>query len=383
MLCQQMCVNSRRTGTDARVQHMDDRFLTQVEELAALGRAQELEFDGVVARVAVDQFTTLLRPTQVDVDRLTAVLLDAMPRIDPDFALRIAEKLATNALIPEVVLSGLVERGAAAAACIFKNAPRLSTALLLRRAERGDCVEATAIAMRPDLDKPVVAVLARRTEPEPLRALAVNDAAHIEPGALPGMVQRGRFDAQLARALLRRPELGLRALPLFLWADPETRRNLIAATQRAELQNAVHASSPLEATRQNAISAARAANRAGFATAIALALRTGRATIERMIDDEGGEPLALIFAATGAPAAISADALAMLHPARFSTISHDVHLALETSAAASARIVVAAANGRVAHVRSAEEYAPSARTQSLDVIARVPTLTQMTKLSRA
>ena len=359
---------------------MDDHFLTQVEEITARGRAQDLDFDGVVARVTVDQFCSLARPTQIEIDRFAAVILEALPRADAISALRIAEKLVDNANTPEIVLAGLVERDCAAAAVVFRRAARVSTALLLRRAEIGNCIEAVAIAGRHDLDRPVVAAIARRTEAEALRALAANGAAHIDSGALPGLVQRGRSDAALARALLRRPELGLGALPLFLWADSGTRRRLLVETQRAELALTGLTPSLLDSARLKAMSAARAGNRAAFATAIALTLKAGRAAVDRMIDDDGGEPLALILAATGADTASAADALAMLRPDL--VVSDNMRLALAMNAAAAGRIIAAATTGRASVVRHPVEQVRPARMGSADILGSIaPLCAKATKLN--
>ncbi len=337
---------------------MDELFLARVRGLAAAGRAQDLAFDAVVARVAVDRFCSLAQPSATDIERFSALALGALDKADAASAARIAERLAPNPHAPEKILAKLTRRGEAAAVAVLSMAQHLSTDLLLARAETGSGAEAAAISARIDLDRSVVAALARRPESEALRVLATNPAVAIERGALTALIQRGRFDLALGRALLARADLGAGALPLFLAADTKTRRQLILEARRAELATPAPTISPLEAARHAMIAAANAANRAAFAAAIAVKLRTGRAAIERMIDDPGGEPAALLLAATGAGAGVVGDALAMLRPDLPTGAQSGAHLAIETGSATAYRIVAAIVHGRTSRSASASEHAP-------------------------
>ena len=339
---------------------MDERFLAQVRSLAAAGRAQDLAFDAVVARVAVDRFCSLEQPSATDIERFSALALSALDKADAASAARIAEKLAPNPHAPEKVLSKLIRRGETAAVAILHMAPHLSADLLLSRAEIGSGAEAAAIAARTDLDRSVVAALARRPESEALRALATNPAITIERGALTALIQRGRFDLMLGQALLARADFDAGALPLFLAADAQTRRQLILEARRAEFAAPAPTTSPLEAARHAMIAAAEAVNRAAFAAAVAMKLRTGRAAVERMIDDPGGEPAALLLAATGAGAGVVGDALAMLRPDLPTGAQTGVRLAIETGSATAYRIVAAVVHGRTSGSATASEYASRA-----------------------
>lgn len=330
---------------------MDETFLAEVRKLAASGAGQDLQFGAVAARVATDRFCSLARPTSEEIGRFADFMREALVDVDGASAARIAETLLAHPACPESILDLLIRRGQQAAALILSRTSHLSSTLLLERAERGDHAEAVAIASRPDLDTRIVAALARRTDAGPLRALACNQAARVDRGAMLALVQRGRFDETLGRALLAREDMGFDALPLFLLADRATRRALLVEAQGVALEHA--ASSPLQGERATALAAAMAGNRSAFATAVALRLKTARTLVDRLINDSGGEPLALIFAALGVNPALALDAIAMLHPAR-SPAGRDVVLALESSAAAAWLVICSVAHGQRSAIAARE-----------------------------
>src|SRR5208282_2274008 len=90
-------------------------------------------------------------------------------------------------------------------------------------AANGSCEQACAVARRSVLDERLIEVLAQRTEPEVAYALARNGQARLGRKILRELMERGREDPVLARALLRREDLHLCHLRLFLKADAEER----------------------------------------------------------------------------------------------------------------------------------------------------------------
>jgi hypothetical protein len=323
---------------------MDETFFTELRKLAVSGAAQDLQYGGVAARIAADRFVGLGKPSAEQTGRFAAFMSDALANADGAVAARIAERLVDHPACPESVLAKLVACGYPASAIVLARAPDLSSTLLLARAERGDASEAAAIAARSDLDARVVAALARRTEPEALRALAANRFARIDQGALVALVQRGRFDGPLGRALLARQDLGMDGLPLFLFADAASRRSMIAAA-RATTLGTSHAS-PLQAAHPVAMAAALAGNRSALATSIALHLKASRPLVDSILLDPGLEPLGLVFAALGADAAVARDAICMIHPVLGAAENPNVSLALESSAAAAWLVLSAIFHGR-------------------------------------
>lgn len=328
---------------------MDKGLLTRIQALAAEGHTRALDFDGVAARVATDWFASIDAPDDETIELYKNFMLKALERTDAAFAARIADRLAPNRHAPLPVLQRLAEAGAAPAAVVLARASDLPADFLLARAERGDAAEALAIAGRRDLDRLASAALARRPEPEVLRALAANQRVALDRGALVALTQRGRFDLELGRALIARGAFGPGVVALFLAADPPTRRMMMRDAERAALADRDAGGSTLEAARGAALDAARAGDRRGFCMAIARALRAGRSSIEGLVEDSGGEPLGLLFAAMGLGAAESASLFVRLRPDLASSVDSPVsgaRIAMATSASAALRIVAAIAHGQ-------------------------------------
>lgn len=333
----------RRALDDARVQHMDEGFLGELDRLEAAGRMQDLDFAGVVARIATDRFCALTSPSRLDMERFVAVMERALERAPADDAARIAERIAGRTDLPERMLWRLTLCSGQAGAIALRLAPRPSTRLLTARAEGGSAEEATVIAARPDIDRSVVMALVRRAEPDPMRALVANVAAPLDSGLVLALVQRARFDEPLARALLARHVVGLDIAPLFLNAASDIRRQIMLEVQKDALGRT--GDGALEAARREAMAAALAGNAKAFATRIALALRSNRVAIDRMIEEPGGEPLALLLAALGANVAQALDAFAVLRPAFDAERAAGAMLALQMNAHAATRLVRAIVHG--------------------------------------
>lgn len=364
------------------MQHLDESFLAELDRLEAVGRMQDLDFASVVARIATDRFCALTAPSRLDIDRYVSVMDRALERATPEEAAKVAERIAGRSDIPERLLWRLTLCGAQAAMIALRAAPCPSARLLLARVESGDVAEASVVASRPDLERGIVMAIVRRTEHEPMRALAANPSAPLDRGIMLALVQRGRFDPPLARAVLARSGGGMDAAPLFLDASADMRRAFILQAQKDALGVAAGRGATLEAIRGHALAAARAGNARAFATHIARVLRTGRATLDRMIDDRTGEPLALLLAALGADVAQSLDAMSMLRPALQPESDAGVMLALSLEARAATRLVQAIVHGTAHAPAPPREYArPPVRPQQTGtVLAQQAEL--LSKLSR-
>lgn len=343
---------------------MDDDFLTKVDALAAAGHAQELDFDIVVARVAADRLATIDDASAERIERYAALIENALGKMNDADATRIAVALSANARTPERLLARAIARGGEPAAAVLTQAPRLSEALLLHRAEFGDAIEATAIAGRADLAPRVVDALARRQESETLHALAANPAIALDRGALVALTQRARFDDQLGKALLARGLTTSQATPLFIVADAAQRRQTMLEIQRDSLAGRGAGASPLESVRETALAEATRGDAKAFSATVARALRASRARIERLVEDAGGETLGLIAAAMGLSAAEATQPLLVLRPDLADIVddpSSGVRLAMQTSAVAAYRILAAIVYGRESVPQQGEYGAAATR----------------------
>lgn len=183
----------------------------------------------------------------------------------------------------------------------FRQSDRDDTSAI---AAHGPVDQACALARRGDLDEKTIILLAHRPERDVLYALANNGRAMLGRKALRPMMERGREDPNLARALLRRESLHLCHFRLFLQADSEERGHLIAVARHSRL-DAVHGlygiTEPDAAKLARLEHAALAGNRAAFDLTLARALSCDLSMANQVASDRGGEVLALAFAALGLP----------------------------------------------------------------------------------
>ncbi len=171
-------------------------------------------------------------------------------------------------------------------------------------AAAGSCDQACGLARRSVLDERLLDLLADRPEAEVAHALANNPHARLGRKVLRKLMERGRRDPVLARTLLRRDDLHLCHLRLFLHADAEERGHLIAVARRSGLATIRRGETN---PRPGAAKLARLENCAlerrheAFRQALADALSCELSMARRIADDEGGEALALALIAIGLP----------------------------------------------------------------------------------
>ncbi len=171
-------------------------------------------------------------------------------------------------------------------------------------ANDGSCEQACAVARRGALDEKLIDVLAHRAEPEVTYALARNVQARLGRKILRDLMERGRNDPILARALLRREDLHLCHLRLFLQADMEERGHLIAVARHsglATIRRGENYPEPGAAKLARLEHCARDKRPEAFRQALADALSCDLSMARRIADDEGGEALALALVAIGLP----------------------------------------------------------------------------------
>ncbi len=340
---------------------MDETLRKRLVALTAAGRAQSLDFESVAARVATDRFLSLSAPSPEDRARYEELMLGAAARLDATNAHRIAAQLAPCPAAPVAVLERLVALGPTVAAIVLAAAPSLASSFLLARAREGDAVEAAAIAARSDIDRTIVAALAQRLEPEVLHALAANRGAALDRGALIALTQRARVDIELGRLLLARDEPALDRMALFLSADATTRRAILLDAMREALatSGAGDLSLAFDGLRLEAVAAADSSDLARFSSVIARALRLSRAAIDRLVQDDGGEALGLLFAAMGLAATESDRRVGALRPDLAQALADPVsglRFAMQAPPQAAACILAALIPGR--QPRRQGEYAP-------------------------
>lgn len=169
-------------------------------------------------------------------------------------------------------------------------------------AQNGPVFQALVLANSDGLDENLIDILARRPEPAISYALAANNRLRINRKVLRALIERGRDDRKLAQFLLRREDLHLCHLRLFLHADSEQRRHLIAITCRSRLGRLwrgelCHCFDAGKLARLELAALNRDVE--AFKTMLAHALSCDLTTASRIAEDKGGEALALVMVALG------------------------------------------------------------------------------------
>jgi hypothetical protein len=190
-----------------------------------------------------------------------------------------------------------------------------------------------------------------------LQALAANKSAHLDTLSLRLLVRAARDDLTLARILLDRDDIEFDAESLFLAATRDERAALALAACRDALATGRHEGAPrAEAELEAKLDAAIFSGDADAVVSLladALDCRKGR--VRAIVNDPGGEPLALTLAALGVS---EASALRMLlsgdpRVAHDSTRVRALRALMRSTPPAAAARIVAAMTGAPRHEQDA------------------------------
>jgi uncharacterized protein (DUF2336 family) len=281
---------------------MPTDIYARLRELAASSDSKPAEMRPVQLRVITDLFA-LHRLHTIDELRLYEEMAGKLIAAAGESVLvHVARKLSRCPDAPAGVLERIRARGGEPARELLLKSPLIERRDLREIAASGACDQACAVAGRDDLDHETARILAARPEREILRALASNPGAPLGPQDIRLLAARGRFDPELARALLGRGEPTIDELPLYLFADPPERAALLLLALEANL---IHAGrpepgAPLDPeTEERLAAAAFEGKRAAFTKILAERLRCDAIVARRIVDDAAGDALAIAFVAIG------------------------------------------------------------------------------------
>jgi Uncharacterised protein conserved in bacteria (DUF2336) len=202
---------------------MSGSALSDLSGLLALSREHALDLRPVILRVQTDLFAGAAARDREMIAAFEALASGLLPAVDDETAAIIAEKLAPIADTPESVLVALVERGGEARRVIIERAPILPEHVVEIAARDGADLSSMQAA-RADLGTAEAVELVSRQDRHIDLALARNAALVLSAESLEALVQRGRKDGQLAKALLARPDLpAAHRAALYLDGDSEQR----------------------------------------------------------------------------------------------------------------------------------------------------------------
>lgn len=268
---------------------------------------------------------------------MTADLLVEMLReAEPEERMRTATRLAPLNEIPNSLVRLILRDDIRIARILIDDCGSLTDADLVACANDADTPHRKAIASRKMISEVVAEAVVAPLEPEVLLALLHNQNARLSQPALEQLVAASKEHAELAPALLRRPELRPSgAYIMFWWCDADARRTILQrfAVSREVLQEAVDDVFALGAAEnwqdplarkalqfierrqrnraaiekspygslEEAVAAAEAGLTRQVAEEIGYLAGIKPATLAKILTDRGGEPIAVLCKAAGLP----------------------------------------------------------------------------------
>lgn len=200
--------------------------LPDLSGLLELSRIEQLDLKPVILRVQTDLYLRAPRRDRAVRETFAALACGLIPTVDEETLRIVAEKLRDHPETPPPVLEALAARGHGAVPAAEPDTP-----------DRGDDAPLAAmltarLASLPSLRRGAIEDLSCDGRPEVDFALALNQAVTLAGEPLRRLVARARRTADLARIILKRPDVAPADLtPLYLHADPAMREAIVAAVE--------------------------------------------------------------------------------------------------------------------------------------------------------
>jgi len=298
-------------------QDINDRLLG----LLALNQTADLDMKPVMIRVITDLFTGKAHHSDEEIRQFEEICARLIDRVDEETLTIVARKLAQHAQTPPAILSKLIQGGGRPGQSAIELWSTIDRAQLLAAAGNGPADIAEAVARRGDLDADLIALLVKRTDANVGRALAENARVSLDADQRRILIQRGRGDEALAKALIARGVEAREATPLFLHADGALRGEILSAA-RAANQGRIGFidDQPLSPALMDLERAALGRDWSRFAYWLSRCLSLPIADVRRAMADPSGETLALALAAAGVPSSMATRIFLCREP----QISHSV-----------------------------------------------------------
>jgi uncharacterized protein (DUF2336 family) len=253
---------------------------------------------GTILTQLVDVFALREHHSPTEIAQFEEIAGALAEQAEPSACAQAARALIDHADAPIELLERFARLSDEAAVVVLGSSRAVSPARLAAAVAWGPAPIAASVAGRVDLEPHLVTALAMRPEREIALTLAANLHAPLSRQDLRALTLRARDDAVLATALLRRME-GEEAAPLLLHADELQRAGVIASALRRDLTQPprIGARAPEPADIAALERAAVRSDLEACAQSLAKALDARPEVATRILDDKGGEILALAVAA--------------------------------------------------------------------------------------
>lgn len=253
-----------------------------------------------VLRALTDLFCLREDPVDEEIQRYRELALQIIPDAGSSTRLYVAAKLARHPMAPRDVLEKLAENDPPCATLLLEHARNYPVEAQVNTALNGDREAAVALAGRPKLSTDVAEALVARNDPHVTRALADNPTAKLSSAAVEAVKDEGRPDRIYAERLEAKAPPAIAAPEGFLAASPAERARLIASARRMTLGRAGTAAMRDDSLIEDLKECAISRNWAAFASLLANKTTLRAEVVESLMQDKGGEPLALMLALVGA-----------------------------------------------------------------------------------
>jgi uncharacterized protein (DUF2336 family) len=259
------------------------------ERLAAVPASQR---HSVLIRSLADLFALVPEHLPEDIERFEALFRPLYAEAEAADRRAVVATLARRRDLPVSVAEDILADAADIAALYLEAAPAPDETALLHAVVRGAPEIRRLIARRPHLSEPVVLALLVAGEDEVVAELADNPTAEIPEHLIEALEDEA--DAQA------RPELPASLARFLAKDDGERLADLDARIAAASLLQVESAGrTPRRAAPADLFAKACAGDRAGIATDLAAALDLAPDVATAIVDDKGGEALAVALAAAG------------------------------------------------------------------------------------
>lgn len=186
--------------------------------------------------------------SRAELDTILSALVEAAP---PDERRTAAERLAPLTNAPPALMRTLAEDTVTIAAPVLMHSRAIDKPTLHQLASEGDDAQLAFIAQRADCSARLNAILAERGGEATLVALAQNQRARLEGGAMDVLTARARKCASLHEPMVARLDLPpLTLTRLYFFVAPALKKELL---RRADIIEPILAASAATANRKSVL----------------------------------------------------------------------------------------------------------------------------------
>jgi uncharacterized protein (DUF2336 family) len=163
---------------------------------------------------------------------LNSIFMSLVVEAERDIRHRLAEKLATADWAPTALINVLALDDIEIARPIIAGSPVLKDADLVRLLVEATIEHQIEVARRPNIGAPVVAAILQQNEPAVLTALAANPTAQVGEPDMEFLVKASERVVALRSPLARHPALTEKlACELYAWVGQALRQSLVGRFQ--------------------------------------------------------------------------------------------------------------------------------------------------------